>query len=330
MEYNTGWWFQPTYPSEKWWNESQLGWRHSQVNGKMKFMFQTTNQKCAMLTRGYHQVFPIIWLVFDAIEPPRFWSSGLSGPHFRTPATPPRCNLPSEAQQVGPNKKVEWNPWHMRQTLTDINSKQLIILICQFSLVYMDEYAEVAISDWNGVGLFKKSEKKEIGFVFSSPVCTGVVWKQGIKKSNTFPIQNLQYIFFWATPKSLEKPNVRMFAAKLQFWWLHRYTTHVWPKKRPFLKGFKPTWTAVHCGIPHFWENPGWSYRCVSQNIPLCCMLSPGSHTTVHSIRMLLTLPILDILPETTSWLVYNKRSGKVLHKSGVPGQVLIVCELVE
>ena len=176
----------------------------------------------------------------------------------------------------------------------------------------------------------QKIWKKEIGFVFSSPVCTGVVWKQGIKKSNTFPIQNLQYIFFWATPKSLEKPNVRIFAAKLQFWWLHRYTTHVWPKKRPFLKGFKPTWTAVHCGIPHFWENPGWSYRCVSQNIPLCCMLSPGSHTTVHSIRMLLTLPILDILPETTSWLVYNKRSGKVLHKSGVPGQVLIVCELVE
>ena len=113
MEYDTGWWFQPTYPSEKWWNENQLGWRHSQVNGKMKFMFQTTNQKCAMLTRGYHQVFPIIWLVFDAIEPPRFWSSGLSGPHFRTPATPPRCNLPSEAQQVGPKKKVEWNPWHI-------------------------------------------------------------------------------------------------------------------------------------------------------------------------------------------------------------------------
>jgi len=24
----------------------------------------------------------------------------------------------------------------------------------------MDEYAEVAMSDWNGVGLFKKSEKK--------------------------------------------------------------------------------------------------------------------------------------------------------------------------
>ena len=33
-----------TYPSEKWWSESQLGWWYSQLNGKIKFMFQTTNQ----------------------------------------------------------------------------------------------------------------------------------------------------------------------------------------------------------------------------------------------------------------------------------------------
>ena len=32
------------YPSEKWWSESRLGWCHSQLNGKIKFMFQTTNQ----------------------------------------------------------------------------------------------------------------------------------------------------------------------------------------------------------------------------------------------------------------------------------------------
>ena len=38
----TGWWY--TYPSEKWWSESQLGWWNSQLNGKIKFMFQTTNQ----------------------------------------------------------------------------------------------------------------------------------------------------------------------------------------------------------------------------------------------------------------------------------------------
>ena len=38
----SGWWY--TYPSEKWWTESQLGWWHSQLLGKIKFMFQTTNQ----------------------------------------------------------------------------------------------------------------------------------------------------------------------------------------------------------------------------------------------------------------------------------------------
>ena len=29
---HTGWWY--TYPSEKWWSESQLGWWHSQYDGK--------------------------------------------------------------------------------------------------------------------------------------------------------------------------------------------------------------------------------------------------------------------------------------------------------
>ena len=33
------------YPSEKWWSESQLGWWHSQYDGKNNpFMFQTTKQ----------------------------------------------------------------------------------------------------------------------------------------------------------------------------------------------------------------------------------------------------------------------------------------------
>ena len=36
----SGWWFQPS-PLK---NMSQLGWWHSQLNGKIKFMFQTTNQ----------------------------------------------------------------------------------------------------------------------------------------------------------------------------------------------------------------------------------------------------------------------------------------------
>ena len=30
----TGWWL--TYPSEKWWSESQLGWWNSQLNGKIR------------------------------------------------------------------------------------------------------------------------------------------------------------------------------------------------------------------------------------------------------------------------------------------------------
>ena len=30
----TGWWY--TYPFEKWWSESQLGWWHSQLNEKIK------------------------------------------------------------------------------------------------------------------------------------------------------------------------------------------------------------------------------------------------------------------------------------------------------
>ena len=33
-----------TYPFETCWSESQLGWWHSQVNGNIKTMFQTTNQ----------------------------------------------------------------------------------------------------------------------------------------------------------------------------------------------------------------------------------------------------------------------------------------------
>ena len=38
----TGWWL--TYTPEKY--DRQLGWWHSQLNGKIKVMFQTTNQFC--------------------------------------------------------------------------------------------------------------------------------------------------------------------------------------------------------------------------------------------------------------------------------------------
>ena len=36
----SGWWFQPLWKIWK----SQLGWWHSQLNGTIKFMFQTTNR----------------------------------------------------------------------------------------------------------------------------------------------------------------------------------------------------------------------------------------------------------------------------------------------
>ena len=45
----SGWWF--TYPFE---NDGvrQLGWWHSQLNGKIKFIFQTTNQKSSWNLHG--------------------------------------------------------------------------------------------------------------------------------------------------------------------------------------------------------------------------------------------------------------------------------------
>ena len=51
-DFRWNWLVVSTNPSEKWWSESQLGWWHSQLNGKIKFMFQTT-------TREPFQDFPI-------------------------------------------------------------------------------------------------------------------------------------------------------------------------------------------------------------------------------------------------------------------------------
>ena len=55
-----GWWY--TYPSEKWWTESQLGWLfHSQLNGKSchPFMFHTTNQKCHIIPKDNSRIPPL-------------------------------------------------------------------------------------------------------------------------------------------------------------------------------------------------------------------------------------------------------------------------------
>jgi len=62
----SGWWY--NYPSEKWWSESQLGWSNSQLNGKIKFMFQTTNQQ-HMIPNELVLVNPCCtawWMLFSA------------------------------------------------------------------------------------------------------------------------------------------------------------------------------------------------------------------------------------------------------------------------
>ena len=56
LKSNTGWWY--TYPSEKY--ESQLGWLFP-IYGKIKFMFQTTNQNMIayiplMSPKKYHDI----------------------------------------------------------------------------------------------------------------------------------------------------------------------------------------------------------------------------------------------------------------------------------
>ena len=49
------------YPSEKWWSESQLGWWHSQLNGTIKVVFQTT---------GYDMNFniPILYQILEEMD----------------------------------------------------------------------------------------------------------------------------------------------------------------------------------------------------------------------------------------------------------------------
>jgi len=47
------------YPSEKWWTESQLGWFfHSQLNGKIIQMFQTTKPPTRVVYKSYFTICP--------------------------------------------------------------------------------------------------------------------------------------------------------------------------------------------------------------------------------------------------------------------------------
>ena len=53
------------YPSEKWWKNRQMGLWNSQLNGKIEFMFQTTNQ-----ISMWKRLDPQEREVFDARIPP--------------------------------------------------------------------------------------------------------------------------------------------------------------------------------------------------------------------------------------------------------------------
>ena len=70
----SGWWL--TYPSEKY---EFVSWDdYSQLNGKIKFMFQTTNQQMILILFGfphdgfYHSYNPIITLQGAGVLPPSY------------------------------------------------------------------------------------------------------------------------------------------------------------------------------------------------------------------------------------------------------------------
>ena len=65
MGTHSGWWL--TYPAEKWWSSS-LGMMKIPIYGKIKFMFQTTNQMCMYIYIYKYNIIYIlcvcvIWLV---------------------------------------------------------------------------------------------------------------------------------------------------------------------------------------------------------------------------------------------------------------------------
>ena len=85
-----GWWL--TYPSEKWWSKSQLGWWHSQVNGKSENSCSkpptrhTTPSQLEWFTRllGLRPLF--------GRPKMRFSKGDLAGPSKLDPASQLACN----------------------------------------------------------------------------------------------------------------------------------------------------------------------------------------------------------------------------------------------
>ena len=58
----TGWWL--TYPSEKWWSESQLGWLfHSQLNGKIFQPCSSHHQPVVNIVSQLQHMMMMIWAV---------------------------------------------------------------------------------------------------------------------------------------------------------------------------------------------------------------------------------------------------------------------------
>ena len=58
-------------------NISQLGWWHSQLKGKIKFMFQTTHQTYSWLCPVYPHYIPIVSAFIDGQIPRRFRNSNM-------------------------------------------------------------------------------------------------------------------------------------------------------------------------------------------------------------------------------------------------------------
>ena len=116
IHYESGWWY--TYPSETY--ESQLGWL-SPIYGKIKLMFQTTNQSICMATShplwvGLVVYLPL-WNIWKSVGMiiPNIWKNKIDVPNHQP------VNLygykPSTMSLVGgiptplKNMKVSWDDY---------------------------------------------------------------------------------------------------------------------------------------------------------------------------------------------------------------------------
>ena len=135
IHYESGWWY--TYPSEKY--ESQLGWL-SPIYGKIKLMFQTTNQSICMATSHPLWVWLVVylplWKIWKSVGMiiPNIWKNKIDVPNHQP------VNLygykPSTMSRVGgiptplKNMKVSWDdyPQYMEKNKIDVPNHQPVNL----------------------------------------------------------------------------------------------------------------------------------------------------------------------------------------------------------